>query len=747
MSRKKSTIIIISVIAAISVGVLAYNGWYGGGSSIPEDTFTRGLVGYWSFDEGGGTTAYNAAGTGSVNDGALTNGPKYTRGKKAGALEFDGRDDYVNCSSDDSLDITDAITIEAWIKPATLTNFHIILGKFDGTDSFYLRHDTNQVKWTARDEGSGGMISAFSPSSITSANTWYHILATFDGSEMLAYVNGIAGTPVSGLTGIRDSSSTPVYIGGASGLPQYFNGAIDEVRIYDRALSAEEVRYHYNRGAPVAHWSFDEGQGTTTWDGTENNNDGTLGDGSCQPGTSTCPSWVSGKYGSALNFDGSDDYVNMGDQSSLEGMSAITIEAWIKPTSLSFPNSGAIVNKYWDGTDRSYHYFITKSGQLAFRLPTDTDNDNDTAYSSSTMSVNQWYHVVGTWDSADDIIRIYINSEADNTKAQPGNSVRTNSSPVWIGRDYYDNVPRDEFFGTIDDVRIYDYARTADEIRLDYNAGYAARFGGLGAVDCSRDPASCMSKGLVGYWGFDEGSGTTAYNAASTGSVNDGALINGPNWTRGKKAGALSFDGRNDYVDCDNNSSLNITAEITVEAWVKPDTDKCNVFVHKYAGENQGWALYAPSDSDGLRFMVTIDGSENAGCYAKGIVLDNSWHHIVGTYDGTDIRMYVDGVLKDTANDAGAMTNGDTNTKIGDNAGMTYYLCPESYYFNGAIDEVRIYNRALSAEEVRYHYNRGAPVAEWSFDEGSGTTTYDGAGEADGVFPSASANQPEWVSP
>ena len=90
-------------------GTLALNGFFGGGAAIPEDTMTRGLVGYWKFDEGGGTTAYDASGNG--NDGTLTNGPKWTQGKEGGALAFDGRNDYVNAGNGASLNIANEMTI------------------------------------------------------------------------------------------------------------------------------------------------------------------------------------------------------------------------------------------------------------------------------------------------------------------------------------------------------------------------------------------------------------------------------------------------------------------------------------------------------------------------------------------------------------------------------------------------------------------------------------------------------------
>jgi len=273
MSRRlKLTLIGITLISGITI-VVGYNSWFGAGGSIPEDTFTRGLVAYWSFDEGTGNIAYDISGNGN---NCTIYGAKWTKGKYGSALQFDGVDDYVEVPHSVSLNITDAITIEAWINTSSDGGWwDSIVSKMDwggGTRPGYtLLHRRKEVEFIAKSEG--GVYYTISPL----YGTWIHVAGRYDGECLRLYVNGVErGTPKQ-LTDGLGSTITPLKIGRlAYEDVGYFHGIIDEVRIYNRALSPEEIRYHYNRGRPVAHWRFDEGSGTTTYDSSGNEYHGIL---------------------------------------------------------------------------------------------------------------------------------------------------------------------------------------------------------------------------------------------------------------------------------------------------------------------------------------------------------------------------------------------------------------------------------------------------------------------------------------
>jgi hypothetical protein len=285
--------------------------------------------------------------------------------------------------------------------------------------------------------------------------------------------------------------------------------------------------------------------------------------------------------------------------------------------------------------------------------------------------------------------------------------------------------------GLIDDVKIYNYARTADEIRLDYNAGFAARFGPQSS--CDDDPGSCMDYGLVGYWGFEESTGQTAYDASLY--SNDGTLggstsaeSSDPKWKSGIRplsggvsgGGALQFDGVDDYVDVSRDATLE-PQEFTLEAWVYlTQTSAYNIIFAKDHTAHTGifYSYHLRTTSDGMEFLWNDGSIYQVLDYSGGALPTYKWVHIVATYKSGAQAIYKNGNVMLTGNRSDTITYSDTNLLIGKARNFGAWM-------HGLIDEVRIYNRALSAAEIRYHYNRGGPVAHWKFDEGSGSTAYD----------------------
>ena len=213
--------------------------------------------------------------------------------------------------------------------------------------------------------------------------------------------------------------------------------------------------------------------------------------------------------------------------------------------------------------------------------------------------------------------------------------------------------------------------------------------------------------GLVGRWRLDEGSGTVA--ADSSGHGDNGTVLGGATWVPGRLGSALSFDGVTGRVQVTGSPSLEPTAAVTVSAWVKHAGSPGD---YSYVLAKGATACIAPSyglysgPNGGLEFVV----AKNRTVYARSPdagtrVWDGSWHFAVGTFDGTTIRLFVDG------REVGSGTPyvgrleyqlPDSNDLfIGDYPGCTTMTTPGMHYhFVGNIDEVSVWSRALTPAEV-----------------------------------------------
>ena len=747
MQKKKITIITALFIAVLtgSYFVAANLGYFSGGTnapSVPEDTMTRGLVGYWSFDEGVGQTVYD--GSNNSNNGTLgassavgSDDPLWTAdGKSAGGMNFDGVNDYVNFG--DVYDMgTNDMTISMWYK-TTDTEYSLI------NKSLYA--STNN-RYFLIDEGAGLYISFAGSSKVETTpvtgyndGLWHNVVVVFDRDGLMKlYLDNVfkESNNISAQSAHDMQSSHHLFLGRynddvAGQLPHstfgILNGAIDEVRIYNRALSADEIRYHYNRGGPVAYWNFNEGSGQTAYDSTENNNDGIFGDGTCVAGSGTCPSWVEGRYGGGLSFDGG-DYVNVSNPSNLQITGNITVSTWFNfsASQLNRP----FVSKW--GTDEAYLLSIDHTTTNAIVFAIRVSDVNKEAVSLNTYNDGQWHYATGVFNGTNVLLYIDGGKEAITGDATTG-PIDNPVSGVDLIFGNYNNFPGGWFNGITDDVRIYDYARTADEIRLDYNAGLAVHLGPTEKT-CSEDPASCTDYGLVGYWNMDEGTGLTAYDGSGNG--NDGTLTGDPKWTTdsaplqsGAGGGsALDFDGENDYVNITDDPTLDPGAgSFTISFWNKLNAvegtvglTNWDIHIGKRDVANRGYYIGTNRDVDtGTKFMLGNTDSVRIDTPYIPCVYDE-WVHFVAVLDRTDniMKLYKNAGNMVYEIPPTGIINPPNDLSIGADSGVG------DYWTHGLIDEVRIYNRALSVEEIRYVYNKGGPIAQWNFNEGSGQTVYD----------------------
>ena len=203
--------------------------------------------------------------------------------------------------------------------------------------------------------------------------------------------------------------------------------------------------------------------------------------------------------------------------------------------------------------------------------------------------------------------------------------------------------------------------------------------------------AFCQEDGLVGWWKFDETSGTNALD--SSGNGNNGTLNGSITRTDGRIGGALDLDGVNDYVDCGNAAIFDITEQVTLAVWVNTSdmgNGQHNPYItkgdHSYAIKGHAWG--------NIEFYIYSGGWRTCTMPA-GAAFNGEWHHLTGTYDGTQLLLYLDGEQQSRTSFTGAIATGTFNVNIGRNDENTDRL------YEGLIDDARIYNRALSANEIK----------------------------------------------
>lgn len=207
--------------------------------------------------------------------------------------------------------------------------------------------------------------------------------------------------------------------------------------------------------------------------------------------------------------------------------------------------------------------------------------------------------------------------------------------------------------------------------------------------------------GLVGAYSFSEGTGTSTADRSGT---NNNGTLSGATWTAaGKTGNALSFNGTNAMVTIADAASLRLTTGLTLEAWVQPTGSLTNwrTILLKENGAGLAYALYGNTNTNRPGLWLEGNAGEKFTTGTAQLAL-NVWSHVAATFDGTTLRMYVNGTQVGTLVGASSINVSTSPLRIGGNA-------PWGEYFQGTIDDVRIYNRALSAAEIVTDMN--TPVA------------------------------------
>ncbi|MBI4010411.1 MAG: hypothetical protein HY361_04475 [Candidatus Aenigmarchaeota archaeon] len=226
---------------------------------------------------------------------------------------------------------------------------------------------------------------------------------------------------------------------------------------------------------------------------------------------------------------------------------------------------------------------------------------------------------------------------------------------------------------------------------------------------------SKQDNSLVGYWKMDEGSGSTT--ADSSGNANTGNLTNmnttgnstsGWNSTDCKFGNCMQFDNIDDKINISDSPSLSPTSAVTISAWVRgsafQNAGSTEPVVSKYKGgtADRSYELNVDGVSGNQFFDFYLRAGSTLNLKSVTKPQNDIWYLVTATYDGSNMNMYVDGIFEANLANTGSITDSTLGVLIGWNH--------DNSFFGGLIDEVRIYNRALSADEIKAIYNIGSQI-------------------------------------
>jgi hypothetical protein len=416
----------------------------------------------------------------------------------------------------------------------------------------------------------------------------------------------------------------------------------------------------------VSHWRLGETSGTTAAD-SAGSNTGTYTNGVTLGATGA----IAGDTNKAATFDGTNDFVSVPDSASLRPATQISVEAWVKPNA-GVPNYASVATKTTVNTWSDGYGMYAWAGGIDFWV-----NDDANDVFTGAIPTTTWSHVVGTYNGS--TVRIYLNgvlAQSFSYSAALAHLV----TPLKIGD--ASGTGNYHWPGGLDDVAVYNTALSAATIQNHFRCGQRYR-------DVVLD-----TSGLQSYWRLGEAAGGVAFDSKGTvnGTYTNGVTLGAAGALTASGDTAASFDGTNDHVWLGDPASLKV-ANPSAEAWVKTSDADGIIFRARFNGFHLwisgGKALFGYTDSTGAGHTATSVANVN----------DNVWHHLAGTYDGTTVRLYVDGAQVASVASTAALYYPGGGMAIGRDGDA------DGNYLAGTIDEVAIYNRALTATEVKQHYD------------------------------------------
>ncbi len=674
--------------------------------------WNRTLRGWWAMDFYNSSGIYDNStyenfGTfkGDLSASRLVNA---RRGK---GLEFDGGGDYLQIANEGNFDFTNNFTIEAWVKPIGSDTYNAIITKFAATSGWDWILNIGTIRMTAR--GTSTIDTGGQGGNLRDGN-WHHIVAVITPSGIQQYVDGSPLTFVSGTWTPTTNDIVPS-IGYRSGITG-FNGTMDEVKIYNRALSLEEVRASYNAGTYKLYHNFTNiPDDTYTYkayaiDPAGNVNateERTIAIDTINPSITI----IFPQNNSNWSINTVDVNYTISDENL--AFCWYSNDTYLVNTTLA--DCGNITDVVWSEGQHNVTVWINDTaGNINISYVTftvDTINPtisityptNNTAYSNINLDVNYTVSdsgigVESCWYSND--------SYTVNTSlADCGTNITTitwseegHNVTIWVN-DSVGNTNVSYVTFTIDTVNP-DINFTSPTPENDSRQPTNSVYVNVSTYDANNHSAFIdWNRTLRGWWAMDFYNSGGIYDNSTYENFGTFVGLSVSRISGAVRGEGLEFDGSGDYLRVSNEENFDFTSNFTIEAWIKPrGTDTYNAIMGKYLlTPLSGWDWIL----DVGRVRMSVRGTNSIASAPQGNDLrDGNWHHIAAVITNRSIQQYVDGVpLTKVMGNWTPLAN-NINLTIGyRDSGMTG--------FNGSIDEVKIYSRALSLEEVRASYNAG----------------------------------------
>ena len=676
----------------------------------------------------------------------------------------------ISDASQTGLDITGDITIEAWIKlesqPPT-DGFRPIVSKTGSGNnrSYDLMYQddsgTKQLRMNISSDGGSTNRDLLELNYTLQTGVWTHVAAVWDASqsEVEYYVNGLSVGTVSGSQTSIYQSNGDFEIGSNTVNSLYFDGLIDEVRVWNDIRTAQEIQDNLgkelvgNEANLQGYWKLNNNY----TDSTSNGNNLTA---SSSPVFTVevpfeDPTAIIDTTTKVLDLEASSSqYASITDaaQTGLDFSSALTLELWVKPEVFASSRDYFLIQKGTTATGQYAYglYFANNEtgpdGNIAFNVSSDgTGTERNTYYTDDVvMVVGVWTHIAVTFDASSEVCKVYVNGK-DMAITQSGTAfagtIHNSSDPFTLGRE--STVTGREFDGQIRHVRAFNDVRTQAEIVADartvnvtdanlqgewvLDGDYADTSGNSNTLTATNSPvfvnkSNEIANALVSYWTLDETSGTRADSHGSNDLTDNNTVLSGT----GILSNGADFEASNsEYLSIADGSQtgLDITGDIAISAWVKLESDVPNSssyqIVSKYNTSSQRAYEFNINDpsvgNDTIRFLVSNNGTTDDIMSVEYTFTSGIWYHVAASWDASasTATFYVNGLSIGTDTGTATSIYNSTSDLI---VGARPAASPTNF-FDGIIDEVGIWSRVLTAGEISNLYNEGnaLPYAGISF--------------------------------